>query len=103
MKLIPLTLIILLTVFQVYAQREIKKADNLADKKEFYKAIDLYLNAYEKKPMLETAQKLGNCYRHINNFKAAEIWYERVLSYVGFEFSNFYFYADALQKNGKWD
>lgn len=102
MKLIQLTIIIILTVLQAYAQREIKKADHWVDKKEFYKAIDLYLYAYEKKPILETAQKLADCYRHINDYKAAEIWYEKVLSYIGFEFSSFYFYAETLQKNGKY-
>jgi outer membrane protein OmpA-like peptidoglycan-associated protein len=102
MKETALILTLLLTFSHLQAQREIKKADRLVHKNEMKQAIVLYHKAYEKKPALETARKLADCYRLINNSIASEVWYAEVLGYSGFDFSSFYFYADVLKQNGKF-
>src|SRR5690606_25578324 len=63
----------------------IKKADKYYERYDYKLAIDIYEEVMAKKPSLETAQKLANCYRFINNSEAAEKAYARVLTFEGFE------------------
>ena len=81
----------------------IEKANKYYEKYDYKFAIDLYEKVMRKKPSLEIAQKLANCYRFVNNMEAAEVAYAKVLSFEGFEPINYRYYADALKQNSKFD
>ena len=81
----------------------IEKANKYYEKYDYKFAIDLYEKVMRKKPSLEIAQKLANCYRFINDSEAAEAAYAKVLSFEGFEPVNYKYYADALKQNSRFD
>ncbi|WP_207424787.1 OmpA family protein [Desertivirga brevis] len=81
----------------------IEKADYYYQKYDYKLALDIYEKIYRKKPSLELAEKIANCYRFINNSEESERAYKRVLSYSGFDPVNYKYYADALKQNGKFD
>ena len=81
----------------------IEKANKYYEKYDYKFAIDIYEKIMAKKPTLEIAQKLANCYRFINNTEAAESAYATVLSFPEFEPINYKYYADALKQNSKFD
>lgn len=81
----------------------IEKANKYYEKYDYKFAIDLYEKVMRKKPSLEVAQKLANCYRFVNNMEAAEVAYAKVLTFDGFEPINYRYYADALKQNSKFD
>ena len=81
----------------------IKKADKYYQKYDYKLALDIYEKVMQKRPSLDVAQKLANCYRFINDTEGAEKAYYRVLSFPGFDPLNYKYYADALKQNGKFD
>ncbi|WP_256009301.1 OmpA family protein [Desertivirga xinjiangensis] len=81
----------------------VKKADKYYEKYDYKLALDIYEKVMQKRPSLEVAQKLANCYRFINDTEGAEKAYYRVLSFPGFDPLNYKYYADALKQNGKFD
>ena len=93
----------------VYFNPEIIFSDNIKDANRYYESYDykLALNIYEKimqkKPTLEVAQKLANCYRFINDSQNAEAAYAKVLTFPGADAINYKYYADALKQNGKYE
>lgn len=109
MNSIPKIPIIILLWLSVYLCPKIAFAGDLEKANEYYNtlnykfAIELYEKVMAKKPSLNVAQKLANCYRFINNTEAAEIAYSKVISFDGFDPINFYYYADVLKQNGKYD
>ena len=80
----------------------IEKANKYYEKYDYKFAIDLYEKIMKKKPSLEVAQKLANCYRFINNTEAAEQAYLTVLSFPDFDPINYKYFADALKQNSKF-
>ena len=109
MKSIPKIPIIILLWLTVYLCPSAAFAGDLEKANEYYNtlnykfAIELYEKVMAKKPSLSVAQKLANCYRFINNTEAAELAYAKVISFDGFAPINFYYYADVLKQNGKYD
>jgi outer membrane protein OmpA-like peptidoglycan-associated protein len=81
----------------------IDKADYYYQKYDYKLALDIYEKVYKKKPSLELAEKIANCYRFINNSEQAEKAYSRVLFYSGFNPINYKYFADALKQNGKFE
>ncbi len=81
----------------------IDKANRYYEKYDYKYAIVIYEKIMLKKPSLEVAQKLANCYRFINNSDLAEKAYERVLSFKDCDVNNYKYYADVLKENGKFD
>mgnify|MGYP003296333186 CR=1 FL=1 len=79
-----------------------EKANKYYEKYDYKIAIDLYEKLMVKKPSLEVAQKLANCYRFINNTDAAANAYAKVLTFPGFEPVNYKYYADALKQNSQF-
>lgn len=80
----------------------IEKANKYYEKYDYKFAIDLYEKVMRKKPSLEVAQKLANCYRFVNNTEAAEQAYATVLSFPDIDPINYKYYADALKQNSKF-
>ena len=82
---------------------DLKKANTYYEKYDYHYAIQIYEKLLHKKPTLEVAQKLANCYRFTNNTLAAEKAYAKVLTFAGFDPVNYLYYADALKQNAKFD
>jgi outer membrane protein OmpA-like peptidoglycan-associated protein len=80
----------------------IERANKYYEKYDYKFAIELYEKVMLKKPTLEVAQKLANCYRFINNTEAAEKAYATVLTFQSFEPVNYKYYADALKQNSRF-
>ncbi|MBC7915005.1 MAG: OmpA family protein [Pyrinomonadaceae bacterium] len=81
----------------------IKQANQYYEKYDYKLALDIYQKIMLKKPTLEVAQKIANCYRFINDTEGAEKGYARVLAFAGADAINYKFYADALKQNGKFE
>lgn len=89
------------TLNLLHAQKSIKKADDAFDNAEYFKAIELYKDAYKSaKTRDEKAQiyfKLGVCCKSINNFKEAESNLRNAVS-SGYPDAQVYLYlAQALK------
>ncbi|WP_423147294.1 OmpA family protein [Rubrolithibacter danxiaensis] len=82
---------------------DIQKANKYYEKYDYKLALAIYETIMLKKPSLEVAQKLANCYRFINDSEGAEQAYSRVLTFSGFDPINYKYYADALKQNGRFD
>jgi hypothetical protein len=79
-----------------------ERANKYYEKYDYKFAITLYEKVMLKKPSLEVAQKLANCYRFINNTESAEQAYAKVLTFPEAEPVNYKYYADALKQNSRF-
>lgn len=82
---------------------DLGKANKYYDKFDYQFAIKIYEKLLTKKPSLEVAQKLANCYRFTNNTLYAEKAYATVLTFPGFDPINYIYYGDILKQNGKFE
>jgi len=82
---------------------DIKKADKYYEQLDYKLAVDIYEKVMAKNPSPETAEKLANCYRFINNSEEAEKAYARLLTFSGFNPINYKYYGEALKQNGKFE
>ena len=101
--------VVLLLCLAVYLTPQVANAGDLEKANQQYNifnyklAIELYEKVMAKKPSLAVAQKIANCHRFMNNTDAAEIAFAKVISFNGFDPINYYYYADVLKQNGKFD
>ncbi len=112
MKLCFLVFLICFSSFALKAQDSIPsnllKANLFFAKREYLNAIDLYLRCahhtrkyipYESKVL----QRLGDCYRMLNNNDAAEKWYAKAVQNDRHPSdSSLFYYAEVLKKNQKY-
>ncbi len=82
---------------------DIQKANKYYEKYDFKLALEIYEKIMQKKPSLDVAQKLANCYRFINDSENAEQAYAKVLTFPGFEPVVYKYLAEVLKQNGKYD
>ncbi|MDF3076758.1 MAG: OmpA family protein [Sphingobacteriaceae bacterium] len=82
---------------------DVEQANRYYEKYDYKYALELYEKIMAKKPSLEVAQKIANCYRFINDTKNSEKAYARVLTFKGFDPVNYKYYADALKQNSKFE
>lgn len=102
---VGLALFICLSVFfppQNVFSDDIAKADKYYERLDYHYAIKIYEKIMQRKPSVEVAQKLANCYRYINDSELSEQAFAKVLTYSGFDPINYKYYADALKQNGKF-
>jgi outer membrane protein OmpA-like peptidoglycan-associated protein len=92
---------LLLISGQVWAQSELRKANEHFRSYEFARAITEYQQVLQNRPA-NLAQNLAHAYRLNNNSREAEIWFAKVLTFPGHEPINIYYYAEALKSNGKY-
>jgi len=101
------TLIILLVCFiatNSYAQKQqIKKANSFYKLNKYGDAIDLYEEALQIKDNLSASTKLAYCYRMTNQTIKAEEWYNKVVANQKAKPITYYYYAESLMSNGKYD
>lgn len=99
-----LIIILLLLMAQkpAWAQYVLKEADAQFELFNYIKAIDLYEQGYKKKATLHAAERLGECYELVNNYKQTESWYAIAAGTAGSSPENILHYAKALQNNSKY-
>lgn len=104
MKLLKYTLLFILTLNVAFAQNNIKRADQFYEKFDFTNALDLYTIAEKNNPdNIQVKERIGNCYKFLNQIQNAESWYEAVVkSNQSDPIYNFY-YAQSLMSNGKYN
>lgn len=88
-----------------FAQKNfLKEADKFYDLKEFFKAIDLYKNAYAKEKKADKKARIlfrtAECYRHINQIKEAETYYAKAIK-AKYPDPISYFYIGEIKKEQK--
>jgi len=84
------------------AQYVLKEADAQYELFNYVKAIDLYEQAYQKKPTLYTAERLGECYEKVQDYKQTESWYAIAVAMPDSKPENTLHYAKSLQNNSKY-
>ncbi len=85
--IISLLIILIISIIAVPADAQRKdrdaKANAAFEAGEFYEAIDLYKNAYnkirDKNKKNETVFKIAECYRIIRDPRKAEVWYKKAV------------------------
>jgi peptidoglycan-associated lipoprotein len=110
MKLIKLLFIlgvIITTSSVTYAQRNyLKEADYAFNNLEYYNAIELYKKAYTKEKdkavKSEIVFKIAECYRHVNDLKQAETWYQKAIKAKYNDPIVVLYLADMMKQNEKY-
>lgn len=102
-----LTIGISLLSLTMQAQKEYNKAEKAYENYEYYKAIELYKEAFLKtnnKPRkAEITFKLAECYRLLNDPKQAKLWYQKAIQVKYPDPIIVMRYADMLKMNGAFD
>ncbi|MBB2149311.1 OmpA family protein [Pedobacter gandavensis] len=81
-----------------------QQADVFFNRYEYYPASRLYLPLAERKnPDLKVLEQLAACYRMMNEYDEAEKWYSKVVLNPKASPLSYYYYAEALQRNEKFD
>jgi len=83
---------------------QIKKADRLFDKWEYYEAAKLYEKVAKDNPSPDVYYKLGQCYQKMFRFQEALTAYDKVNASGDYSHSDFYLnYGLVLKANGKYE
>lgn len=101
-KFIIITVVFFASQTQLMAQYVLLEANQQYELYNFKKAIDLYEQAYRKKPTLHAAERLAQAYSYQNNYKQAESWYAIAIGMPNSSLENVLQYAKALQQNSKY-
>ncbi len=96
-----------LTVPAVAQNKRTLKAYETFNSGEYYDAIDLFKDAYQKitdkKEKLEIAFHIGECYRNIDNPSQSALWFGKVIAKNIDKPIAYLYYADALKKTERYD
>lgn len=82
---------------------DLEKANAYYNNLDYYYAINIYEKLMKKKPSLEVAEKLANCYRSIGRTLEAEKIYAQIITFPGFSPINYLYYANVLKQNSKFE
>ena len=108
-KNIFLISVLMICLFNIsHAQRSVyDKANKYFNNGQYYKAIDLLRNAYNKVTSKELKSEItfqvAECYRFTNQPRKAEMWYKKSIQK---KYNNpiiYLYYADALKMNEKFE
>lgn len=78
-----------------------KHADKLFARWEFYKAAACYEKTAKKKPSQEVHYKIGECYRMMDNYREAKLWYDKVNTAGSYNNPEFYMHYGQVLKNNE--
>lgn len=84
------------------AQYVLKQANEQYNLFNYSKAIELYLQAYKKRPTYAIAGHLANSYRLIKDYKNAQTWYATITALPDAKAGDFLRYAEVLQNNSNY-
>ncbi|MES2808613.1 MAG: OmpA family protein [Bacteroidota bacterium] len=91
---------------QALAQDQLTKmqlADNLFDRDEYFKSLSIYLELAKKnQPKLHAVERVAECYRLMNDYDNAEIWYKKAVDYPEAQIIDHFYYAEMLHRNKKF-
>jgi outer membrane protein OmpA-like peptidoglycan-associated protein/tetratricopeptide (TPR) repeat protein len=104
-----ITTLILLTIslaVRALAQEQLTKmqlADNLYDRDEYFKSVSIYLELAKKgQPKVHAVERVADCYRLMNDYENAEVWYQKAVAYPEAQVIDHYYYAEMLLRNKKF-
>lgn len=96
--------VILAFCFNVNAQRsKINRADRLMGQHNYTAAIEIYLSILDKGNDDDATIGIAECYRRISNPDETEYWYGLVSRMPNAPQKSWLYYAQALQRNGKYN
>ncbi|TSJ39276.1 OmpA family protein [Mucilaginibacter corticis] len=101
-------IILLATTFlaRVSAQEQPTKqklADNLFERYEYFKSLNIYLElANKSQPKYAVVERIADCYRLMNDYENAEIWYQKAIAYPEGAIIDHFYYAEVLLRNKKF-
>ncbi|MDB5031161.1 OmpA family protein [Mucilaginibacter sp.] len=102
-KIIILILLLNGLIIQAIAQEALTKkeiADILFERYEYFKSLNIYLVLAERNnPKLQVVERVADCYRLMNNYENAEIWYKKAITYPKASLIDTYYYAETLLHN----
>lgn len=79
-----------------------QQADRLFNRYEYFKSLNLYLKVSSKNNLAVT-ERIADCYREMNDYKAAEEWYAKAVIQPKAAKTDHYYYAEALLRNRKFE
>ena len=99
--------LVFLYCFPFWAQaqqlpEETSNPNDLFNNRNYSKALVYLLGQYEKHKSNDLVLKIADCYRHIQNYREAEKWYEMALSLPKVSSDTRFYYAEVLQNNEKY-
>ena len=86
----------------IKAQYVIKEADEQFELYNYHRAIDLYEQAWKKKPTKHAAARLAFCYKMQQDYQQAESWAALAATQPNSKAEDVLAYAISLQGNGKY-
>jgi len=95
MKKIIISLLILTFSAQLMVAQNLRRANQLFEKRAYINAAELFLN--EKDKSQEVIEKLGDCYYFNSKMEDAVVWYQKAVKNNEIEPVYFYRYAQALK------
>jgi len=106
-RLVLIGLLAMALVNQTSAQEQLslkQQADQYFERYEYFKSIGLYLKIANKNhPEIQVMERLADCYRNINQYQDAEIWYAKAVADTKASKISHYYYAGVLLRDGKFD
>lgn len=88
----------------VHVSGQLNKAEKKYGQLAYAQAIKAYEKHLKGNPTdKEAIAKLADCYRRINDFKNAEIWFSRAVKSRSTDPINYFYYGQALMNNQKWE
>ncbi len=94
-------LALLLGTTQVHSQ---SRANKFFERFDYAKAIPLYQKHIRKNPSdIDARARLADCYRLTKQYEKAEQWYAQTLKTSKPDPDNYFYYAQALMNNGKYE
>jgi len=96
---------IVLTITTAFSQKTLKKADAVFEVGQYYRAVELYKQAYAQVGKAQRAAvlyKTGYASQEINDYKGAETYYQKAIA-AGFDDPNVYYrLAEVLKNQNKY-
>lgn len=84
-----------------FSQSRVPYADQQMELLNYRHAIEVYEEAYEKKPSYETAKKLGEAYGIIREYQASQEWWEKAISFEEATSDDQLMYLKSAQNAGE--
>jgi OOP family OmpA-OmpF porin len=105
-KVITILLFTISLITQAIAQEQLNKmqlADKLFERDEYFKSLSIYLKLAKKsQPKLHAVERVADCYRLMNDYDNAEIWYQKTLAFPEAQITDHFYYAEMLLRNKKF-
>src|ERR1700744_4293229 len=98
-------LMLLVQISAAQEQLSVKQqADKLYERYEYFKALRMYLKLADRKhPSPAILERISDCFKNINLYDDAEVWYARTVQDSAASNVSHYNYAEVLLRNNKFD